>query len=750
MKRPLMWLCLLGMIAGFLIHVIHARIHPVPEISGEVTVRGRIKRKDVKDGKTTLYLKGVEISTLSTGGSARKFSKEKLKYGIICTLDETEGVDNSTLYPMNAGVCLEGRLSVIMPATNPGEFDSAKYYNARGYAYRVWEGEVTECIGGNRLLEFLYRVRRKAGEKLVQTFGEKNGGILSAMLFGDKEYLDKGMKELYREGGISHVLAISGLHVSLIGAFCYAVLGLVPMKDRYAVLLTILILVLYGFMVGVAASVFRAVFMFGYRLIAKLCKRSYDAPTALMASAFLISLFYPGMITDSSFLLSHIAVGGILLIAPVFAPLVSRRKRFIDALGGGISVFLSTLPVMLRTSGRLSFAGLILNLMVIPAMPVLFVCVFLYLLTEAWIPRLASLFVYVANSILYLMEKLCVYANKAKIFMLHVKAPGIGRIVIYTILVVGLTLLARKIKRRMKLKHYLLMNEAVLGEESTETKKKLKLLKRMDVVFRGMVLMMFFGLFLFLIGTPKKSAITFLDVGQGDGIFIRTPTKTVCMIDGGSTSKNKLGENILVPYLEYEGEVKVDYWFLSHADKDHISGFEEVLAGEEIEIKTLVLPFCGKEDFAEIEELAKAEGTEVLYAKAGDTIKDRNGRYVFTVVSPSPGVIYEDRNAASLVLLYQTGDTYAAFMGDAGFAAEEAVIRFLPEGERLTILKSAHHGSANGTNSEEFYRTVRPETVIISCGRDNPYGHPHIETLEHIETVDALLHRTDEEGANIW
>ncbi len=746
MKRPLMWLCLLGMIAGFLIHVIHARIHPVPELNGEVIVRGRIKRKDVRNGKTVLYLKNTEISFDSAGDSARNNSTIQPKYGTICTLNEPEGVFLSSSYPMNAKVCVRGRLSTFAPATNPGEFDTAAYYRARGYAYQIWEGDVTYSEGGNTLTEFLYRVRRKAGEELVGTFGEKNGGILSAMLFGDKEYLDKEMKTLYREGGISHILAISGLHISLIGAFCYALLSLVPMKDKYSVMLTIIILVLYGFMVDFAASVFRAVFMFGYRLIAKLCKRSYDAPTALMASAFLISLFYPGMITDSSFLLSHIAVGGILLIAPVFAPLVSRRKRYIDALGGGISVFLSTLPVMLRTSGRLSFAGLILNLMVIPAMPVLFVCVFLYLLTEAWIPRLASLFVYVANSILYLMEELCVYANKAKIFMLHVKAPGIGRIVIYTILVVGLTLLARKIKRRMKLKHYLLMNEAVLGEESTETKEKLKLLKRMDVVFRGMVLMMFFVLFLFLIGTPKRSIITFLDVGQGDGIFIRTPSKTVCMIDGGSTSKNRLGENILIPYLSYEGEVKVDYWFLTHADKDHISGFEEVLEGDEIAIGTIVLPYCQREDFVEIEGKAKEEGTKVLYARSGDRIYERNGTYSFTVLSPEPGETYEDRNDSSLVILYETKRMKAAFMGDAGLRAEEAVTDFL-NGDNLTVLKSAHHGSANHTNSEDFYRMTRPECVVISCGRNNPYGHPHRETLEHIDSVDAILRRTDEEGA---
>jgi competence protein ComEC len=419
---------------------------------------------------------------------------------------------------------------------------------------------------------------------------------------------------------------------------------------------------------------------------------------------------------------------------------------FTDALGGGVSVFLSTLPIMLRNSGTLSFAGLCLNLLVIPAMPVLFVCVFLYLLTANLIPRLASLFAYVVNSILYLMERLCVYVNKTKIFMLHVKAPGTARIIIYTTLVVGVCILAREVKRKMKLKHYELMNEAVLEEESPETKEKIRLLKRLDVAFRVVLVVVFFMCFLFLIGTPKRSQVTFLDVGQGDGIFIRTPTKTVCMIDGGSTSKNKLGENILVPYLEYEGEVRVDYWFLTHADKDHISGFEEVLSGEETEIGAIVLPFFGKEDFAEIDALAKAKGTKVIYAMAGDRIKDRDGKYAFTVLSPQEGVTYEDRNDASLVLLYETKDCRIAFMGDAGFHAEEAVINYLGD-EHLTLLKCAHHGSANETNSEEFYQRVRPENVIISCGKDNPYGHPHEETMERIENVQSNVFITKDVGA---
>lgn len=741
-----MWLCLLGMIAGFLIHVCITRSRPVPELTGESTVCGRIRRKDFRNGKEILYLKNVEIIDSSSGVSARISSSDKLSYGIICTLNE-EGLQELS-HPMNARVCVTGRLSVIAPATNPGEFDAAGYYNARGYAYRMFEGEVVRSQGGNAILEFLYRIRRKAVSVLTDSFGEKNGGILAAMLFGDKEYLDPEMKELYQAGGISHILAISGLHISLIGVFMYAVLGLVPMKDRTAASLTVLILVLYAFMTGFGASVFRAVFMFSARLLAKQLKRPYDAPTALMESAFLISLFYPGLVSDSSFLLSHVAVGGILLFSPLFAPAGKGRKKVIDSVGIGISVFLSTLPVLLSNTGTFSFAGLLLNLFVLPLMPVLFVCVFLFLLTTPFIPRLAELFSYVANSILYLMEYLCNCVNKTGIFMLHCKAPGIGRRIIYTILVVGLCALAWRIKRDLRLRHIRLMNRIIL-DDSKEAEGKLKKLKRIDGLVRIGLLALLFACFLFLISAPKKSTITFLDVGQGDGIFIRTPSKTICMIDGGSTSKNKLGENILMPYLEYEGEVKVDYWFLSHADKDHISGFEEVLAGEEIEIKTLVLPFCGKEDFAEIEELAKAEGTEVFYAKAGDRIADRKGRFSFTVLSPELEVQYEDRNAASLVLLYETKDLCAAFMGDAGFEAESAVETYLA-GKRLTILKSAHHGSANGANSEEFYRTVRPETVIISCGRNNLYGHPHAETLERIGAVDAVLRRTDYQGAVIW
>ena len=749
MKRPLMWLCLLGMIAGYLIHVLSAHAHPVQPYSGNALVQGRIKRKEVRNGKDVLYLKDVVISLDSEGGSAHDSSQVKPKYGIICTLNQTEGLSLSSSYPVNSKVCLSGRLFIIAPATNPGEFDAAAYYNARGYAYRITDGEVLSSSGGSKLLEFLYTLRRKATALLTDSFGEKNGGILGAMLFGDKEFLDKEMKELYKEGGISHILAISGLHVSLIGAFCYALLGLVPMKDKYSVMLTVFILVLYGFMVGFAASVFRAVFMFASRLVAKLCKRSYDAPTALMASAFLISVFYPGMIADASFLLSHIAVGGILIISPLFARLYGRGRGLFDAMGGGISVFLSTLPVMLRNCGTLSYAGLCLNLLVLPAMPVLFVCVLLFLITAGFFPRLASLFAYVVNSILYLMETLCAYVNKMGIFTLHVKAPGMGRIIIYTILVVVLCALGHKLKRKMKLKFYCLMNELVLGnEENPGVEEKLKLMKKLDIVFRIMLLFLFFGCFLLLTGTPKKSQVTFLDVGQGDGIFIRTPTKTVCMIDGGSTSKNKLGENILIPYLEYEGEPEVDCWFLSHADKDHISGFEEVLAGDEIKIGTIVLPYLGKEDFAEIEALAEMKGTKVIHAAAGDRIKDMDGKYAFTVLSPGEGVVYEERNAASLVLLYETGDWRIAFMGDAGFEAEEAVTDYL-KGKRLSVLKCAHHGSANQTNSEEFYNRTRPEDVVISCGQDNPYGHPHEETLERIESVGARIHRTDREGAII-
>lgn len=761
MKRPLMWLCFLGMLIMIVLRTFWHRLNPPPDLDGEVRIEGRIRKKEYRNNRFILYLKEVSYS-FESGDSAENLNtqnKQKIK-GLVCYLDEGLVSDASfSDVKIGSRVVLSGKIERIRPATNPGEFDAEKYYGARGYYYTLWNANIISTKGGNAILEWLYNLRRKCAEVLVSKFGEDDGGVLSAMLLGEKEYLLLETKELYSLSGISHILAISGLHISLIGAFLYALLTYFPVPSKTAFFLTVLLLVLYGFMAGFAPSVFRAVFMFSWRLLAKNCRKSYDPPTALALSAFLTCLFFPRLCLDSSFLLSYLAVAGILFLFPCFLPALPGKRRVWDAFPAGLSVFFSTLPVVIPGYHRVSFAGLVFNFFVLPAMPVLFISSFLVLVTNAVCPFLSPLFILVVKSIMYAIRRLCETGQKIPFLTIYPKTPGWGKIVIYTILVVLIGALVRIIKRRLKIRYYELMNLLAAKKETKEKAVYIEL-KGFRIAERGIFvsLFLFLGLIsLILFTTPKKFGLTFLDVGQGDGVFLRTESGSVVMIDGGSSSKSKVGEKIIIPYLSYEGEREVDLWILTHRDKDHVNGFEEVLASDEIRIKRIGIPKCRKEEFEEVINIALMKNTEVLLLDAGQEIVFSENE---KIVVASPGVkednrmAYEDSNDASLALLYFNEDLAAAFMGDSGIRAEEAmkplVKKYCSGGERSLILKCSHHGSANGSNTEDYILTIRPEYAVISCGKDNSYGHPHEETLLFLNEAGAIIRRTDKEGAILW
>ena len=307
-----------------------------------------------------------------------------------------------------------------------------------------------------------------------------------------------------------------------------------------------------------------------------------------------------------------------------------------------------------------------------------------------------------------------------------------------------------------------------------------------------------------------RSFVTvFLDVGQGDGILIRTEQGTSILIDGGSTSNQRVGEYVLLPAIRYYGMSELDYVFVTHGDADHISGIEYLLNAEHIgvRIRNLVLAKYGdRQGLANIETLAKEKNINVIYMEAGDKIREKlnsdmagltleclypsertlEAKQVVKRESDSiaeakqvaereaSGITDDkkiaiglgneitenvpgdevtgsgpDANDLSIVLLAKYDGRKILFTGDAGSMVEKRLI--LEKNLLLSetdVLKVGHHGSRSAS-SEVFLQTIKPQYAIISCGKKNHYGHPHEETLMQLQTIGARVYRTDQCGAII-
>ena len=265
-------------------------------------------------------------------------------------------------------------------------------------------------------------------------------------------------------------------------------------------------------------------------------------------------------------------------------------------------------------------------------------------------------------------------------------------------------------------------------------------------------------LFILLPKKDKTFNISFLDIGQGDCIVMRSESGKVYMIDGGSSSKKNIGKYIITPYLKYYGITKIDYCIITHSDSDHVSGIIEILEqkhGDKIEIDNFLLPDPDdtlKDDtYKQILQLAGNNCKKVSYIKRFDMIKD--GKLNLVCVHPESGYMAESANAYSTVISITHGSDSILLTGDLEKDGEKQVLDILNQSnyafpESYTILKAAHHGSKNST-SEEFLQRINPDMTIISCGKNNRYGHPHDELLNRLEKINTAVLRTDIDGAII-
>jgi competence protein ComEC len=240
-----------------------------------------------------------------------------------------------------------------------------------------------------------------------------------------------------------------------------------------------------------------------------------------------------------------------------------------------------------------------------------------------------------------------------------------------------------------------------------------------------------------------------IDVGQGDGIFVSTKGLK-CLFDGGSSDISGVGTYRIYTFLKSHGVSELDYVFVSHTDKDHISGINELIEmnGLTFKIKTLVLPYYinadSEENYIQLRQSAENAGIRVLYASAGN-MDISAGDFSLTCVSPYTTASYSDINASSAVYMLEYKDFSMLFTGDMTQESEKMLLDRGTDLSSVDCLKVAHHGSKT-SSSDEFIAKISPKLSLISCGIDNSYGHPSAHTVETLESVGCDIYETDKCG----
>ncbi len=735
MRRRCMWFCLLGIVVC-VVWMYLKDLHAPPEYiqSEEITLQGYVSRAVCNSERTILYL-----SEVSDDGVSAEFSKNNNCIGVICYLQTKE--------KLRAGqfVVLKGRLQLIEGERNPGEFSFQTYYRARGYSHKLMKAELIDAsVRFDPIRELLNRFAAHLDETLLNYLSYKDYGTMKAMLLGDKADLDETSKGLFQEIGIYHILAISGLHITFLGNLVYFLLRKIGVSPQVGMGVSLMILVLYVIMTGVSVSSVRAVIMFIICLGGKVFLRTYDMLTALSVAAFLTIWHNPYIWMDGGFRLSYLAVCGIAILYPALPGVNARRVRIIDSVWSGLATWMLTLPVIIGIYYEISLYSIPVNLLVLPSVSYVMLLGVGIVIFDLFIPIAAQLCANGCHIFLKYYDTIVRFATALPFGSIVTGKPEVWQSVVFLSGVVGISFLFRNFKRR----HYLAelkleqlkrkLTEDVYRERVMKLRRKYALAMRTELFLLAVLL-------LILIADPqgKGDEITVLDVGQGDAICMNFGEEGVYMIDGGSSSRNTVGEDVIYPFLKSQGIDRIDMWFLTHPDADHVSAFLENEEKMQIRVEQICIPGVLWEEFKEIRQIADKNNIKVCVLFAGDVIQLK--RWRIEVISPYGNVSYADNNAASMVLYVSNGRFSALMMGDAGTEAQEAVFE---EGiQEITFLKVAHHGSAKDSNTREFLQAVSARIAVISCARNNVYGHPHAETLQWLEESGSDIYRTDLQGA---
>ncbi len=666
-----------------------------------------------------------------------KENREKLRKedaagieGVLCYMEAEE------LPPMGSLVIMQGEYRSFAHATNPGEFDAADYYRIMGQQGRVMKSRCVKTSNTyDAFKENMYRLKEYLSLLLENCYDDGNASVMKAMLLGEKGTLDAEVKELYQQNGIIHILAISGLHLSVIGMGFHKLLHKMRLPNMVNIILSVALMYCYGTMTGMGISMLRAYIMFAMHLFAGMMGRTYDLLTAVTVAALLTLVRQPLYLQHSGFLFSFGAICGIGIFLPAAEENLFGTGKIEKAVVSGAAVSVSTLPVYLSFYYEFPPYSVLLNLIVIPCMTLVLLSGIISMGLAALLLPLGTAAAYPVQMVLGFYEKCCDICLKLPTNRWVVGCPKLWQIIAFLGILALLTVLNGRLTK-------LYFWQGVLC-----------------------------ALLVLTIRAPQGLRITMMDVGQGDCICLTEDSGMNILIDGGSSDQSKVADYQIMPFLKYEGVSYLDAVIVTHPDNDHISGIRTLLeeAGTSgISVGTLYLPDVGEagrnENYHELEKLAQQQNVTVRYIGRGDVIYC--GEVMLTCLHPDKGWNTSDVNAYSTVLYLTYGEFTALFTGDLEGEGERQVVEemerrifgnaLLPNRNDevyneqdlvdITLLKVAHHGSKNSTK-EDFLRLVNPRIALISSGRNNRYGHPHEELIERLENCGSMIYRTQRSGA---
>lgn len=623
---------------------------------------------------------------------------------------------------------------------NPGQFDYKNYLSGKGiylltYVNRIDSIEILKRNAGNILIQNIIEpVKIHVNQMIKSNLSANNGAILKALLLGEKKDIENRILDQFKNVGVVHVLAISGLHVGFIVLFIFVLLSFFRLNYNTKIIILLLILFIYVAVINFKAPVVRASIMAGLYFLAKVSERKINLFNIVFFAAFIILLIDPHELFNPGFQFSFVAVLSIVYGYPklnTMFPLKSKLRegnnrskvriyfsKFIwDPFLVSIAAVLGTLPLTIYYYGIIPTYALVANIIVIPLIGLIVILGLLLVIFSLISSTITSSLGIFIDLLFDLLKYVISVFDKLPYSHFHSTTPSIITIILLLILV------------------YLLFNFASRKHRTT-------------------ALAIATIIILINLETTNNSGdleVTFLDVGQGDASFIKFPNNESMLIDGGdATKKWDQGKNAIIPFLNYNNVSRLKYAVASHPHNDHIGGLIEIL--NTIKVDTLVISSYkfNTKKYLEMVKTCELNKIPIMYVKKGDKLHPDSSCRVY-ILHPTKEFVEEhdysgeECNNSSIVMKIQYGENGILFTGDAEKDAEHAYSKY---GDFLEseIIKMGHHGSKT-SSTQQLLNYVNPLAAVISVAERNKFRHPSPITIWKMKNYNIKPFLTSRNGA---
>ena len=638
-------------------------------------------------------------------------------------------------------------------------FDYSKYLKQLKIygTIRCENVELIKHKQANKILEITNYISNKIEENTKQILDKETSSILLGLVLGNKQELDEETQENYRNASMSHILAVSGMHVA------YVILGInLIFKNiigkRNTNILNIIVLIFYMFITNFSPSITRAGIMGIIAISSKLIYRKNDIYTSMSISLLLILLNNPFSIQNLGLQLSYGGVIGIIIfnksilkflknlkiknktykykIRPLIQKYTDKIKEIISV---SLSVQIAIIPIILYNLNIFNPYFLITNLILSFAIGPVIILGFLFIIIACINFSIAKIFEPILRAGITTINFIS-NIGKLPFSKIYIATPNLNSIIIYYLFVAVLFIIYNIYSAKKP-------NKTQIRTKNLIAIAKIKLRKNKQKIKPIIAIIILLILVVNLI--PKNLKIHFIDVGQGDSTLIVTPQNKTILIDGGgSSSEFDVGKNTLVPYILDRRFTQIDIIIISHFDQDNVGGIMTVL--QELKVKKVYISkqVEKSENYEKFLDIVSNKKIKVYEVVSGNKIHIEKNLYIDILWPTNNQITTNILNNNAIVCNLHYKNFSMLFTGDIEKIAE---IEILEKYSRTTqflkanILKVGHHGSKSSSISE-FLNTVKPQIAVIGVGKNNKFGHPNSEVLQRLENINSKIFRTDLNG----